>query len=165
MSGWVKTIFESLFSSIAAAIAGWMRQEQAEAAKAEAKAREAQLDSVREGLRVQAEIAREVVEAQAPTTGAGWNAGLLLLVCLSLSGCFRFHVYSRPYQPVPPLVERPHLADESPFNDREQALASYAVQLEAALHALRAWAIEQNEQQGYPVSAEDAQWLRQQRSR
>ena len=52
-----------------------------------------------------------------------------------------------------------------PFNEREQALASYATQLEAANAEARAWAIEQNQQQGYPVTAEDAEWLQQYRSR
>ena len=167
MWGWLKPIFDSLFSSVIAAFTDWWRQEEAEAAQSKAEARQAQLESVREGLEVQATMARKALEAgkATPTSGAAWNAASLLLACLCLQGCFRFYVYARPYQPVPPLVERPVLADESPFTEREQALASYATQLEAATAEARAWAIEQNQQQGYPVTPEDAAWLQQHRSR
>jgi hypothetical protein len=163
---WLKALAESLFSSLFQSIAAWWKEEQAAAAASAAKAREAQLNSVREGMAVQAEIARKTVEAaqKAPATGAGWNAGLLLLLCCLLSGCFRFHVYASPYQPVPPHVPRPVL-DESPFSEREQALVSYAVQLEAALHAVRAYAIAKNQDQGYPVDPADLEWLKLYRSK
>jgi len=164
--GWLKPIFDSLFSSVITAFTSWLRQEQAEAAKAEARAREAQLNSVREGLQIQADMAKAALEARAPTTGAGWNERLLLLAAgLSLTGCIRFHVYTTPYAPVPPLVPAPLLTDESPFNDREQALADYAVRLRAVVDAVRVYAIEQNERQGYPVSSADAEWLQRRRSR
>ena len=168
MWGWLKALSEGIFNSIIGAISDWWAREEAEAAKGQAKAREKQLESVKTGLQVQAEMARKTATAvtKAPKSGAGWNAAPLLLACLLLQGCglFRFEVYTHPYLPVPPEVDRPVLADESPFNEREKTLASYATQLGTALNEARAYAIRQNQAQGYPVDPADAEWLEQYRS-
>lgn len=163
MWGWLKALGEGIFNSIIGALTDWWAHEEAEAAKSQAKARDKQLESVKTGMQVQAEMARKTAAAatSAPKSGAGWNAAPLLLACLLLQGCglFRFEVYTHPYQPVPPRVDRPVLEDESPFNDREQVLATYATSLEAALNEARAYSIEQNQAQGYPVDPADAEWL------
>lgn len=172
MWGWLKALSEGVLTALASAISDWWRAEEAEAAKSKAKAIEHQLDSVKEGLAIQAEMARKTAEASSstPSSGAGWNASRVvpvILLGIFLQGCglFRIYVYTEPYQPVPPAVERPVLEDESAFNPREQVLAGYASELEAALAEARAYAIEQNQQQGYPVDPADAEWLRAYRNR
>ncbi|NEN87924.1 MAG: hypothetical protein F6K48_02980 [Okeania sp. SIO3H1] len=164
MWGWLKAISEGFLN----ALVTWWKAEEGEAAKSQAKAVEKQLESVKEGMKIQAEMAEKVLKAEAPTSGAAWNKLLLILACIPLlSGCglFRFHVYNRPYVPVPPQVEKPTLGDESPFNEREQVLASYAIKMREAVNAARAYAIESNSEQGYPVSPEDEKWLAEYRSK
>lgn len=143
----------------------WDR-ERAEADRAAAEARKWQLEKARDHRRLQESIREEVDEAKIPTTGNGWNMPLLVLLSLLMSGCFfRHYTPVYPYQPVPPMAERPLLEDESEFNDREQVLAEYAIRLEVSLAEARAFAIEQNLANGYDVSPADEAWLQAYRSR
>lgn len=158
-------IVQNIVSSIIAAITQRWDREQAEADRAAAKAREWQLEQAREHLRVQAAMREKMEKADAPSSGAAWNAGRLIALALLLTGCFRHYVPVHTYIPVPPLPERPVLEDESPFNDREQALAGYAVRVETALAEARAFAIEQNLANGYAVEPADEAWLHAYRSR
>ena len=162
MWGWLKPVFDSLFTSILASITAWYRQEEAEAAKSQAMARKAQLEATKAGLEAQAAMHRAVLDARGkvPQSGAQWNSMLLLLTVLLLStGCFRHEVFIHPLVPVPPAVERPVLDDTSAFSLREQTLALYATELSSSLSAARAYAIEQNLTNGYFVDPEDAAWL------
>lgn len=162
MWAWLKPVLDSVLSSVLAAAMQWWRQEQAEAAKSRAAARKQQLRSVKRGLEAQAAMAKKALQArrQVPASGKAWNAKAApLIACLLLTGCARFQTFSEPLMPVPMLIDRPTFDDESPFTEREQALADYAAGLESTLWAVRAYAIERNQENGYPVTAEQEQWL------
>ena len=76
---------------------------------------------------------------------------LLLLLVLPLGGCFRFYVYTEPYRPVPPEIQRPTLPDpDTPFSERETLLVQYATQLEAVLREVRRQAMDANTKNGFP---------------
>ncbi len=163
MPSWVASILRVLSDSVLQALMDWWKAEEAEAAKSAAKAREQQLRSVREGLARESEIAERILQTPAPASGKDWNKSALLLLLwiliLPLAGCFRHYIVQEPYYPVPPLPERPVLVDLSPFNEREQQLATYAAALEQVVIEIRISAIRANSENDYPVSAEDAAWF------
>lgn len=161
MPSWVSSIVRVLFDSLAQAVMDWWKAEEAEAAKSAAKAREQQLRSVREGLAREADLAARILQTSTPTSGKDWNAARLLLLgllVLPLAGCFRHYIVQEPYYPVPPLPDRPVLIDLSPFNHREQQLASYASTLAQIIADIRLSALKANIENEYPVAAEDAAW-------
>ena len=155
-----KSILETILSSVWTAVRGWFEAEQAESAKWAAEARKQQLDSIKEGLKLEAEWRKKVGEAgKKPQTIADWNtlakAGAATALLFGLSGCFRFYVVARPYQPVPPEIDRPEIpADPPELTDREHVLMRYALQLEAGYQAVRERAIAYNEEAGLPTPAE-----------
>jgi len=155
-----KSILETILGSIWTAVRGWFEAEQAESAKWAAEARKQQLDSIKEGLAIEAEWRNRVDAAgKKPQTIADWNTlartASATALLLSLSGCFRFYVVARPYQPVPPKIERPTIPTDPPeLTDREHVLMRYALQLEAGYQAVREQAIKHNEEAGLPTPVE-----------
>ena len=154
----MSVILKALFSSIVSGIMDWWNAEQAESAKWAAESRKQQLNSIKIGQEKEREYNDALSDAckNASSSGSLWNAKLitLLIVLPFLTGCFRFYVYTEPYRPVPPKIERPTLEDTSAFNEREQALASYAEQLESVYNKIRSDAIAANEKNGYPTPGE-----------
>lgn len=160
---WLWSILGTFFDSLFGQVSEHIERERGQAGMINAETRAAQMKSTREGMDKERAMVRRVEQAKtaAPTTGAAFNAGALLLMLATsvvLTGCFRFYVHTQPYQPVPPTIERPTVSDE-PFNEREQRLVQWGVSTEAALNELRADAIINNLANGYPVSPEQEEWL------
>lgn len=155
--------FTSILKTLIEGFVSWFKQERLEADAWAAKAKEQQLESMREGVAREKQLLESLnaaVEKAKTFTPADFAAGktlLLLLLLFPLAGCFRFYVYSKPYQPVPPkLPPRPayELVEGEVVSDRETRLVQYAVTLEAAYNNVRADIIKQNTEQGYPDISE-----------
>jgi len=87
----------------------------------------------------------------APITPRAWNAGkrmfglaLALGALLFLSGCLVQTVYVQPPLVIIEIPKRPQISEE-PFNEREQAIISYAITLETRISAYNYHAREQND--------------------
>ena len=164
MSGFFGMLFKLFFDSIA----GWFKQEQAASVEWAAEARKQQLESLKDGLEREKRLREEHiidVEKSKDFTIDDWINGktlLLLPFVLVCSGCFRFYVYTKPYQPVPPaLPERPEFVHDvdgdgvnDPVTEREMSIIRYAAIVEAAYNRLRQDIVRQNVEAGYPNTAE-----------
>ena len=82
----------------------------------------------------------------------------LFLVLFFVSGCFVRYVPVESRYPLIDVVERPVLAVEPEFSEREVQLANYARQLEAMIDRYNALARAHNELHGYfsqPLSSKE----------
>lgn len=159
---WLSALAKSLFSSIIESFVAYFEKEKAEAAKWEAKSAKQQLESIKVGKEEEVRYKKAIEGSKKkPVSVSGWNAGLLILLCVLpfSSGCFRFYVNAPSYRPVPPKIEKPKIpedvdGDGSPdeFTEREQIIAKYATTLEAAYNAVRKESKKHNESAGFPTS-------------
>jgi hypothetical protein len=155
----ISAFFTMILKVLADSFKDWFKEERVEADAWAAKAKEQQLESMRDGIEREKLLQKELVDVgeKAKTfSAADWAAGKTLLLCfllLPLAGCFRFYVYSKPYQPVPPpLPPRPAytLLPEEVVSDRELSVIQYAATVEKSYNTVRADIIKQNVESGYP---------------
>jgi len=66
-----------------------------------------------------------------------------------LPGCFVKYVYVESKFPVITKPDRPEISTEPEFNDREQKLAGYAIQLEKLINKYNEIAVQHNKNNGY----------------
>jgi hypothetical protein len=150
-----KTVLETLFKSVASAIIDWWKNEKAEAAAWEAKARKVQMESMKEGKRIELEAYRKAKKIKASKSPAEWNkkhaaSAIVLLFCFLTSGCFRFYVAAREYKPVLEKPEAPTMEDiTTPWSKREQKLVKWSEQLEMMIDEYNEWAKANNRKNGY----------------
>lgn len=146
------------------------KEERAFADSYEARSSKEQLESIREGIQKEKEIAKEVDKVEPVLSPADWaSRAILLAMLLPLLGCFRFHVFHAAYRPVPPAIGAPTIQpptegdltkqmdalrseQEVPFSAREVSIFTYAAKLEKAYKLIRQDAIEANRDSGYPVT-------------
>lgn len=147
MKALIGTVLQTLFKTLIDSAIAWWKAEEAEAAKWAAESRKKMIESMKEGRSV--ENAWNNTPTPTVTTPRGWNTLPLLLFVVLLAGCHRFYVYVEPYQPVPTIPERPVLAEEPEFSERELQLVEYSLTLEALLKEIRDWAIEKNRNNEY----------------
>lgn len=159
MTAFLATLFKTLLASVVE----WFQGERAEADQWAAKAKEQMLDSMKEGMKEEIKLRKQLVATEAKATSfspSDWAAGktlLLVISVLGLSGCFRFYVYNQQYQPVPPsLPPRPayELAEGEVVGDREVQVIRYAATVEKAYNDVRESVIKQNIKAGYPETSE-----------
>jgi hypothetical protein len=149
-----KEILKSVVSGLFTAIKDWYQAEQAEAAKWAAEARKQQIESLTTGREKESQWLEQAKKSRAAVSVKAWNAGIILC-CVMLSGCIRFHVATQRYRPVPPKIERPAIPEKpAELTEREKVLMTYALKLEEMYRTVRQSAIESNREAGLPNPVE-----------
>lgn len=171
LSAFLKPIAEALFSTVVDWIKGWYDQERREAAEWAAKSRERQIESLKEGRALEADLREAREKAVAVSSVAEWNArakarnkarsllpvALLLITCLPLTGCFRFYVSAREYKPYLPAPEQPTLTDAAPMDNADfRTVLQYTAELEAVIDTYNEKARISNIQNGFEEAREEA---------
>lgn len=164
----LKPIASALFETVVDWFKSWYEQERREAAEWAAKSRERQMESLKEGRQLEAEmrVAREA--AVAASSVAEWNnkakarnernrtLGLVaLLICTAcLSGCFRFYVSAREYKPYLPVPQQPVLSETAPISDQDfLKVLQYVAELQAVVDTYNEKARLSNFENGFEAEA------------
>jgi len=157
-----------LIKNVLALFQDWIKAESEESAKWAAESRKSQLESLKSGLELEKTL-RKAMEARVKASeqffADDWAAGKTLLLCLALlplTGCFRFHIYTKPYRAIPaPLPERPAFpADvdgdgvDDPASERELGVIRYAAIAESSYNKVRADIAKENAEAGYVDNSE-----------
>lgn len=162
----IKPIASALFETLVDWFKSWYEQERREAAEWSAKAREHQMDSMKEGIALERKLKEEMVKPVEVVSLEEWNKEAkerneknrvvattlpVLLFCLFLlSGCFRFFTAAPEYKPEIPAPPIPELSSTAPINNSDfQKLLIHIKKLHNVLDVYNEAARKSNIENGY----------------
>ena len=157
-------IITAVLGFVANIFTGWFSNEKKIEAEWKSRTYEAKMKSYRSSDKAEREI-KKAKPVETPKNARAWNRGvgrvavplLFLFLILFLSGCTLFtrYVEVADRKPIIEIPERPELAEEPEFNEREVKLVNYAVELETKLTKYNEWANEENIKNGYTEPSEE----------